>query len=32
VDLAEKWQQVVLAQAEELDVLHHHHLVVLHFE
>ena len=29
--LAEERQHVVLAHAEELDVLHHHHLVVLHF-
>ena len=31
VHLAEERQHVVLAHAEELDVLHHHHLVVLHF-
>jgi hypothetical protein len=30
VDLAVKRQQVVFAQAEEFDILHHHHLVVLH--
>ena len=30
VHLAVERQHVVLAQAEELDVLHHHHLVVLH--
>jgi hypothetical protein len=32
VHFAEKRQHVVLAQAKKLDVLHHHHLVVLHFE
>ena len=32
VHLAEERQQVVLAHAEELDVLHDHHLVVLHVE
>ena len=31
VHLAEEGQQMVLAQAEELDVLHHDHFVVLHF-
>ena len=31
MNLAEKRQHVVLAHAEELDVLHDHHLVVFHF-
>ena len=32
VHLAEKRQQVVLAHAEELDVLHHHHFVIRNAE
>src|SRR5260370_10997977 len=32
MDLAEERQQMVLAEAEELDILHHHHLVEGHGE
>jgi hypothetical protein len=32
VTLAEKGQEVVLAQAEEIDIRHDHHLIVLHFK
>src|ERR1019366_2807920 len=32
MDLAEEWQHVVLTQAEHFDVLHDHHLVVVHAE
>ena len=32
VRLAEKWQQVMLAQAEEFDVFHDDHFVVVHAE
>ena len=32
VHLAEEWQHVMLAKAEHFDVLHDHHLVVIHAE